>query len=260
MMRIKTIMALILASHTAHALVLEDMAAQGQLEAMFSKKTVAYYIGSFDPLHVGHEAVSRTIIQKGYADYVLIYPAWGGDSYKDRTPVTVRLDMLFSVFENDPHVIVTRLPPKALQDLLTTPNPDRLIKGKSTVYPKIPGLNFVGVIGSDVALGMAEDDKKRSVFMEGVVVSEAHKNTTIGGIIALPVQEFILSKRARDDVSSLKGQLGDRPITHEIISDHHELSSTRIREHLKASKPVDSMINPPVLDIIKEHHLYGCES
>jgi nicotinic acid mononucleotide adenylyltransferase len=256
MMRTKTIMALILATHTAHALVLEDVSDQGRLEAMLSKKTVAYYIGSFDPLHVGHEVVSQTIIQKGYADYVLLYPAWGGDSYKDRTPVEKRLDMLFSVFEKDPHVIITRLPPKALQDLLTTPNPDRLVKGKSTVLPKIPGLNFVGVIGSDVALGMAKDDKKRSVFMEGVVVSEEHKNTTIGGIIALPVQEFILSMREGDDVSSLEGVLGDRPIIHEIISDHHELSSTKIRENLKATKPVDSMVSPRVLDIIKEHHLY----
>lgn len=256
-MRFTMILALILASEASHGLVLEEISDQGLLDAVLSKKTVAYYIGSFDPLHVGHEAVSQEIIQKGYADYVLLYPAWGGDSYKERTPVAVRLDMLFSVFENDPHVIVTRLAPKALQDLLTIPNPDRQVKGKATVQPKIPGLHFVGVVGSDVALGMMEDDKKRSVFMEGVVVSEAHQETTIGGIIALPVQEFILSKRARDDVSSLAGRLGDRPIVQEIVSDHHELSSTRIRERLKASKPVDSMVSPGVLNLIKENHLYG---
>lgn len=258
-MRLKMFIALMLASPESHALVLEEMSDQGQLEALLSKKTVAYYIGSFDPLHVGHEAVTQSIIKKGYADYVLIYPAWGGDSYKERTPVTVRLDMLFSVFENDPHVIVTRMPPKALQDLFTIPNPDHKVKEKATVQPKIPGLHFVGVIGSDVALNMRQDDKKRSVFMEGVVVSEAHKDTTIGGIIALPVQKFILSKRADDDVSSLAGHLGDRPIAHEIVSDHHELSSTRIRERLKDSKSVDSMVSPRVLDVIKGQHLYESE-
>jgi FAD synthase len=44
------------------ALVLEDLAKNGMLESTLSYKKVGYYLGSFDPLHRGHEAIANQVI------------------------------------------------------------------------------------------------------------------------------------------------------------------------------------------------------
>lgn len=86
----------------AHALVLEDLVKDGKLESTLSQKKIGYYIGSFDPLHLGHEDVVNQILEQNLCDYVLIYPAWGGDEYKNRTDVKIRLEMLFAAFQKHP--------------------------------------------------------------------------------------------------------------------------------------------------------------
>ncbi len=53
------------------------------------KKTVAFYLGSFDPFHKGHLQIIRKILEQKIADYVWIHPAYGEDR-KKRTPWEVR--------------------------------------------------------------------------------------------------------------------------------------------------------------------------
>jgi hypothetical protein len=65
-------------------IVLEELIQDQKLQATLSGKKVGYYIGSFDPLHLGHEGVIEEILNQNLCDYILLYPAWGGDDYKDR--------------------------------------------------------------------------------------------------------------------------------------------------------------------------------
>jgi cytidyltransferase-like protein len=133
---------------TAQALVLEDLVKDGKLESTLSQQKIGYYIGSFDPLHLGHESVVNQILEQNLCDYVLIYPAWGGDEYKNRTDVQIRLEMLFAAFANHPKVIVTKLAPGALQNTLMERAED-LIAGKPSVKTKLFGTEYIGIIGSD---------------------------------------------------------------------------------------------------------------
>ena len=51
---------LLLLAFDAHALVLEDLVKNNQLQSTLQNKKVGYYIGSFDPIHKGHEEVAKT--------------------------------------------------------------------------------------------------------------------------------------------------------------------------------------------------------
>lgn len=241
---------------SAHALVLEKLIQDGTLETTLKNKRIGYYVGSFDPLHKGHEAVAQLPMKKGLCDLVIIYPAWGGDFYKTRIDVNLRHDMVFSVFRNHPTVIVTRLTPKDLQAVLTVSDISK-VKNKRVVKPAFERMKFIGVIGSDTALWLDSNEKAFSAFMTGIQIPEKYQTQTLGGLMALPAESFIVALREGDDLSSLKGKIRDREIFAVIESEYERtLSSTAVKKALKKGKPITPMVSTPVLEIIEKHGLY----
>jgi cytidyltransferase-like protein len=258
-LKIKLILTMLVCIYAsmAHALVLEDLVKDGKLESTLSQTKIGYYIGSFDPLHLGHEDVVNQILEQNLCDYVLVYPAWGGDEYKNRTGVKIRLEMLFAAFANHPKVIVTKLAPAELQGALMKSD-ESLVAGKPSVKTKLFGTEYIGVIGSDTALETSKDLKKSSVFMGGIQIPEKYKEHTIGGIIAIPVQSFIVSLRAGDSIDSLKGVFSDCPIIKTISTDYIDLSSTKVRKIIKNGGALDdSFVSQGVKEIIEKYGLYG---
>lgn len=251
---------------SAQALVLENLIQQGKLQKTFSNKKIGYYIGSFDPLHLGHQDVAQIPLE-GLVDYVLIFPNWGGDTYKKRIPIEKRLKMLFSVFKDHPRVIVTNLSPREMQHHLTVPDPSHTIDGKPIVKPAFEGTEFVGIVGSDSAIGLGiplEDPEKEkarekylTVFMRGIQVADKHARGTIGGLIGIPVNAFIVAERDGEDVSVLKDKIGDRPILAIIQNTNHaHVSSTKVKKRLRDSQSLDEMVDSKVNKIIHEDRLY----
>ncbi len=239
-----------------HALVLEDLVKEGKLESTLSRKTVGYYIGSFDPLHLGHEAVANQVLEQNLCDYILICPVWGGDEYKNRTDVQVRLEMIFAAFEKHPKVIVTKLTPGELQRTLMK-NDKSLVSGKPSVKTAIPGTEYIGVIGSDTALETSKNSKKLSVFMQGIQLPDKYRKHTIGGLIAIPAKSFIVSLRSGDSVDSLKGVFSDRPIIKTISTNYIDLSSTKVRKIIQSGGALDdNFVSRGVKEITEKYGLY----
>lgn len=238
-----------------HALVLEELIQDKKLTETLSNKKIGYYIGSFDPIHLGHEALAREIINQNLCDYVLIYPAWGGDDYKNRTPIQIRLEMLFALFANDPHIIVTKLNTEELQQALTEES-NLFIADKPAVKSKFSGTEYLGIIGSDCALDTS-DAKKLSVFMRGIKIPEKYKAHTIGAVIALPANGFVVGLRNEDSLDKLNGTFSERPIIATVVSeDFNNISSTKVRKAIKEGTSVNDLINPAVQEIISKHRLY----
>lgn len=239
---------------SAHAIVLEDLIENGRLESVLNHKKVGYYIGSFDPLHKDHETVAELPVKQGLCDFVIVYPSWGGDSYKVRAHIQIRLDMLFAVFRDHPHVIVTRFPPQKLQEALTVPESGSM-QNKEVVRPAFEGMRFIGIIGSDVALQLHGDAV--STFMTGVRVDKKYAEHTLGGCMALPVKSFIVAQRESDDLSSLNGKVCDKEIITTIDGGNDRTkSSTAVKRALKNGEAINSMVSDPVIEIIEKHGLY----
>lgn len=242
---------LLLLASNAHALVLEDLTKNNQLQSMLQNKKVGYYIGSFDPIHKGHEEVAKTVLSKELCDYVIIYPSWGGDSYKQRASVELRLDMLFALFKDHPRIIVTRYPPQELQSALTK------VISKEIVAPKFKGLEFIGIIGSDTALKLNPNQPSSIAFMSGDIISAKHENHTWGGCIALPVSSFIVSMRDGDDITGLNKMTGGKPIINVLkLKKHDNISSTLIKKLLKNGSDISNWVSKPVVDIITNNKIY----
>ena len=184
---------------STQALILEELISQGRVETTFKNKKIGFYVGSFDPLHRGHEKLAQLPIQKGICDYVIIYPAWGGDTFKNRVDVSVRQDMVFAAFADHPTVIVTRLSPQDLQSLLTKPTLEQFQGDKTLVKSAIEGMEFIGITGSDSALAY-KDSKASRIFMRGIQITEKYRNHTVGCIMAFPAKSFIVGLREGDDI------------------------------------------------------------
>lgn len=227
-------------SNYVHAVVLEDMPPK-----TLDNLTVCYYVGSFDPLHKGHEAIVNIVLENKLCDYVLIYPAWGGDSHKIRTDIAIRLDMLFAVFRANEHVIVTRLNPYALQNYFMANN----------------NFSILGVIGEDVANWLLENQEHLSTFMEGNEIPLALRNHTYGGNMVFPAKGFIVIKRElgnnQIDISSY---LGKRPIIASLSIEPRVagFSSSLFKKSLKGKEKPNFMVSEPVMRIILDHNLYQC--
>jgi nicotinic acid mononucleotide adenylyltransferase len=249
-MRLILFLLLCLCSSQASALVLENLISANSLQATFTDKRIGYYIGSFDPLHKGHEEIAILPVKQGLCDYVIIYPAWGGDNYKKRVDVKLRHDMVYSVFANHPSVIVTQLPPQDLQNAL--------IKGYTeNVKPAFKGMEFIGIIGSDTALALYEHSEALSTFMTGIKVTDQYKEHTLGGIMALPANLFIVALREGDDISKLNSKIGNRPVIALIESEKERaLSSTKVKKLLKEGQDISHMVSRAVKKII-EKNLYN---
>ncbi|MDE3055630.1 MAG: adenylyltransferase/cytidyltransferase family protein [Verrucomicrobiota bacterium] len=207
---------------------------------------LGYYIGSFDPIHLGHQHVIEKALKSEYVDYVLIYLAPGGDQFKNRTDLALRQKMIASIYQEHPKVLLTYWTPKELQDKFT---------------PLANDIDVVGIIGSDVVtetlMGPDKElsEKYRSVFMRGLPLKEKHYEDTVGALMALKANSFLVALRGEIDLSHVDEKIYDRSIRAFIPSKDN--SSTEVRNAIKNQKPFEQFLSFPVQAIIKQEGLYG---
>lgn len=225
-----------------------NMDSNFDLQSLKGKK-VGYYIGSFDPIHLGHQDVIDQSLKLGLVDYILIYPAPGGDIYKNRITLSYRQSMISSTYYDNPKVLCTTYSPKQLQD----------------VFSKIAqDVEIIGIIGSDVVTEQffgsdkIKNEKYLKVFMRGIPLKEKHFEDTIGALMALKADSFIVGLRGDVDLSFLNGFVKDRPVKAFISIEPR--SSTSVRKAIAEKKKFEHLLSFNVQAIIKEKGLYGYSS
>jgi len=205
---------------------------------------IAYYPGSFDPLHYGHTDVVKTILSKGLADYVLIYALPNSDDSKKRTPFSIRFAMLESLYAHHPKVLVTKLMPADMQDKL---------------QPLFHHAKFSVVLGSDIVNTYINTNQYDAIWMQGLSIRHTHPNhatTSTGAIMAIPAEQVIAFNREADDLSFLKGIYKGRPVVLLTAKDFAGLSSTQTRFCARQGDSLSDMVPPEVAKIIRENRLY----
>ncbi len=235
----------LLAQCQLSAFILDDSFDLGELKG----KKIGYYIGSFDPIHLGHQHVIESSLKEGHVDFVLIYPAPGGDTFKNRNKLAARQKMIASIYRENPRVILTYWTPKKLQEKF------------SQIEKEV---EVIGIIGSDVIseklIGPNKEisEKYQKVFMRGLPLPEKHNKDTVGALMALKAESFLVALRGDVDLSHLNGYVHDRSIRAFIQS--KDSSSTKVRNAIKEKRAFEQLLAFPVQAIIKEDGLYGHSS
>ncbi len=205
---------------------------------------IAYFPGSFDPFHLGHMAVVKDVLDKGLADYVLVYALPDSDHSKSRVSHLIRLSMLHSIYEKHPRVLITKLMPADMQDLLA---------------PLFTDIKFSIVVGSDIIKTYIKTTQYDDIWMKGLPIrkiSPEHACTSTGAVMAIPADHVIIFNRGGDDLSSIKGTYKNRPVTILTTKTNTDLSSTKARTITNQKGSLTKMVTPEVQKIIEENDLY----
>lgn len=183
--------------------------------------TVGIFGGSFNPVHNGHIALAKALVERGEVDSVWLtlsplnpIKAHPEELVADRC----RLDML--------HLATRGIPGLEVCDIeLSMPRPSYTVNTLRKLSWLHPGINFRLIIGSDNML-VFDRWKDHDFIME-------HYNP------------IVYPRPGYDCRQSFQGL----PL--------FEVSSTEIRTLLKQGKPMNNLLPPAVTDYIRQHNLYA---
>jgi len=202
---------------------------------MKKDKHVGIIGGTFNPIHLGHLILAEHAQEEFNLDEILFIPA-GISYFKD--PATVldsktRITMTGEAIQNNPHFA------------LSTIETDR--PGNSYTYEtleelkaKNPDTTYYLIIGADSLFQIELWKNPEIIFEKSVVLAAARKGQTTDELIAR-IDE--LNKKYKADIRLL-------PMP------YIEISSTEIRDRIKAGKSIRYMVHPCTAEYISKNHLY----
>lgn len=197
-------------------------------------KKLGYFLGSFDPLHLGHIEVIRIILDKKLCDAVLVYCVQGKSSWKQRSDFFQRTKFCESALCGINNVILSYLPPQKVQRKL-------MIQKGSKVKSKFSH-HITGIIGADIACNLECKNGNPSIeelrqarqndFMQGVFL-DTNFNDSIACSIMLPADDFIVALRKDYEIEDIPSVVCKRKVRAIIdTKEYRHLSSSEINKKM----------------------------
>lgn len=117
---------------------------------------IGIFVGSFDPPHLGHDAVIAYVLREQLVDHVYICGNNPRRSKPDRLSYAIRREMIHLMWEHTPHVTIIDVP---VQDWLPM--------FQSTVHPTCI---VYGIIGSDIYMACCRKQQLPRMALEHWIV------------------------------------------------------------------------------------------
>ncbi len=105
---------------------------------------IAYYGGSFDPVHNGHLAIAKTLLEQFGLDEFVFLPAFHAPHKKRKKPTSAydRYAMLCLLTENEPKIRVSKME-------IEMPERPYSVETLTTLNEKLPDTEIFFVMGAD---------------------------------------------------------------------------------------------------------------
>ncbi len=196
---------------------------------------IAFFGGTFDPIHCGHLAIAAAAAEGFALDTVLFAPT-GHQPLKPNSAdagFDDRLAMTALACASDPRFAVSSL---------DTPHadgsPNYTIDTLTTLKNLYPTDSLFMLAGADSFLDLRRwrEPERLLSLAEWIVVSRPG---------------FSL-----DDLSPLALSPAESASIHLLLSIHEEVSSTLLRQRLHVGDPCVDLLPAPVAGYIQQHHLY----
>lgn len=191
--------------------------------------------GTFNPIHTGHLLMAEYVKEAAKLDVVMLLP--NGISYmKAGTNVLegeVRLKMIELCIEDNPNLITSDMEIKREGNTYTY---ETLLELRA----KYPRTELYFIIGADSLFSMEKWVKPDVIFANCTILAVGRNQA--------PKEDLEEKKADLENRFGAKIRLLDFP---EI-----EISSTQIRENIKAGKSFRYMVSEQVWNYIRENNLY----
>lgn len=191
-------------------------------------KRIGVFGGSFDPIHVGHLAISREALRRCGLDVVLFIVAAVPPHKKEPdASVEHRLRMVELAVEDEPDFQPSRIEIERDGASYTA----ETLRELRAIYP---GASFYLIVGADSAIDFSSWKTPDAV---------------------IEMANVVIAPRPGFDPSEMEPRL--RSEAHVLQSPEIDVSSTIIRKRTREGKPVGSLVPAAVDRYIREHRLYS---
>ena len=206
---------------------------------MSEEKLTAVFGGTFDPVHSGHLGLAEYLLDTGCVDRIVFLPA-PHPPHKpgnEPAPFADRVAMLRAALGGRPGMSVSELEAER-------PGPSYTVETLDILKRRHPGERFVWVIGSDSLNQLHLWYEAERLVRENRFLVYPRP----GAEADLDLLRSVWPRELSDKLAA--GILNGAP--------EFETASTEVRERLAAqgADACRDMLPAPVLDYIRQHHLY----
>jgi nicotinate-nucleotide adenylyltransferase len=200
---------------------------------------VAFFGGTFDPIHRGHLALASAAANAFSLDRVLFAPV-GRQPLKTEAPIAAFADRLAMTML----AVASAADPRFAVSSVDAPRPDGApnytADSLATLAREYPGATLFFLSGADsfLTLGGWHASGHLLDLAEWIVVSRP---------------EFPLTE---SQLTTLNLSTAQRARVHLLTTLHEDVSATELRRRLHAGDPCHGLLPPSVADYIQTHHLY----
>jgi nicotinate-nucleotide adenylyltransferase len=192
-------------------------------------KRIAFYGGSFDPLHVGHLAIARELSEQFDLDEFVFIPAFHAPHKKDRKPTSAfhRFAMIALATNDFERIEVSEME-------LELPEKPYTVETLTRLKTELPNAEIFFVMGADSWADILTWREWEKVLTLVNIIVVTRPDYEIGfSHITGQIRERIIDLRNAENKSKIKNQKSKIYITDAVQID---VSATEIRRKIKENK------------------------
>ncbi len=217
-----------------------------------TKQRIGAYGGTFDPIHLGHIEIARSVVRNFELNKLLVVPAYKPphkslDAISDSRH---RYEMCVLAFQDEPKITVSKME----IDLPERPYTINTIERLRVEYGTEAQLFFVMGADSFEEITTWREYERLLSSTNLIVESRAGRDFSISHLPAVFREKVIDTRLLKDRESFIKSAVGCLIYLTSYVN--REVSSTEIRRRVQAGKSLEGLSAPSVIDYIEEQKLY----
>jgi nicotinate-nucleotide adenylyltransferase len=195
---------------------------------------IGIFGGTFNPPHLGHLICAQEAYLQLRLDQVMLIPARvpPHKPVEEEPGAEHRLELCRLAVDGDERFAVSEIE-------INRPGPSYTVDTLAELHSRAPDNELFLIVGGDIAAGFAQWHQPERVLSLAMLAVAKRRGTSRGSVNA-----------ALDQL-----KVGERAAFFRMP--RIGLSSTMIRERVRARQPVRYLVPDPVIRYIDEHHLYA---
>jgi nicotinate-nucleotide adenylyltransferase len=222
------------------------------VEVSLTKQRIGAYGGTFDPVHLGHIEIARSVVRNFELDQLLVIPAYK-PPHKSLDAISEarhRYEMCVRAFKHEPRIRVSKME----IELPERPYTINTIARLRAEYGTETQLFFVMGADSFEEITTWREYQRLLSSTHLIVESRTGRDFSISHLPPEFREKVVDMRRLKDREAFIKS--ADCCLIYLTSFVNCEVSSTEIRRRVREGKSLAGLSAPSVIDYLEEHQLY----